>query len=51
MVLPIQAGQSKVYAIISGPFSTRERAEAFAEGAAMPADYWIRGAIQLQGAI
>ena len=51
MVLPIQAGQSRVYAIISGPFSTRERAQDFAEGAAMPADYWIRSAIQLQGAL
>ncbi|MDB3966907.1 hypothetical protein N9399_04050, partial [Porticoccaceae bacterium] len=51
MVLPIQAGQSRVYAIISGPFSTREKAQAFAEGTAMPADYWIRGAIQLQSAI
>ena len=51
MVLPIQAGQSRVYAIISGPFSSREKAEAFAEGTAMPSDYWIRGAAQLQGAI
>ena len=51
MVLPIQAGQSRVYAIISGPFSTRERAKDFAEGAAMPSDYWIRGAIQLKGAL
>jgi hypothetical protein len=51
MVLPIQAGQSRVYAIISGPFSTREKAETFAGGTTMPTDYWIRGAVQLQGAI
>lgn len=48
MVLPMTSGSTTVYAIISGPFSSKPKAQAFADGAAMPADYWVRGAAQLR---
>jgi hypothetical protein len=51
MVLPIKSGQKTVYAIISGPFSTKPKAEAFAERASMPSDFWVRAAGQLRDAM
>ena len=48
MVLPMKSGSTTVYAIISGPFPSKPKAQAFADGAAMPADYWVRGAAQLR---
>ena len=47
IVVPIKTSTSVVYAVISGPFASRERAEKFAKGSGRPADYWIRGASQL----
>jgi hypothetical protein len=45
--VPIKTSTSVAYAVISGPFASRERAEKFAKGSGRPADYWIRGAAQL----
>ena len=47
IVVPIKTSTSVAYAVISGPFASRERAEKFAKGSGRPADYWIRGASQL----
>ena len=47
IVVPIKTSTSVAYAVISGPFASRERAEKFAKGSGRPADYWIRGAAQL----
>jgi hypothetical protein len=51
LVVPIRTPTSVAYAVISGPFDSRERAEVFAKGYGRPADYWIRGALQLEAAI
>ena len=51
LVLPIETPTSVAYAVISGPFTSRERAEKFAKGTGRPADYWIRGALQLEAAL
>ena len=51
LVVPIRTPTSVAYAVISGPFDSRERAEVFAKGYGRPADYWIRGALQLETAI
>jgi hypothetical protein len=47
IVVPMKTSTSVAYAVISGPFASRERAEKFAKGSGRPADYWIRGAAQL----
>jgi hypothetical protein len=51
IVVPIKTSTSVAYAVISGPFASRERAEKFAKGSGRPADYWIRGASQLGAAL
>ena len=50
-IVPIRTSASVAYAVISGPFTSRDRAEVFAKGYGRPADYWIRGALQLEAAI
>ena len=49
MVVPVRLSQKDVYAVISGPFASRPAAATFTQNPGMPADYWIRGATQLQG--
>lgn len=51
IIVPIRTPASVAYAVISGPFASRERAEVFAKGYGRPADYWIRGALQLGAAV
>lgn len=51
IIVPITTPVSVAYAVISGPFSSRESAEVFAKGYGRPADYWIRGALQLEAAV
>ena len=51
IIVPIKTPVSVAYAVISGPFASRERAEVFAKGYGRPADYWIRGALQLEAAV
>lgn len=51
ITVPIRTPASVAYAVISGPFASRERAEVFAKGYGRPADYWIRGALQLEAAV
>ena len=43
-IVPIATGNSIAYAVLSGPFSARDRATEFTKGAGLPADYWIRAA-------
>ncbi|MDG2502454.1 MAG: hypothetical protein P8M77_08695 [Porticoccaceae bacterium] len=47
-VVPIATGNNIAYAVLSGPFSTRDGATAFTQGRGLPADYWIRAAQQLK---
>lgn len=48
IIVPIATGNNVSYAVLSGPFSTRDRATAFTQGRGLPADYWIRAAQQLK---
>jgi hypothetical protein len=47
-VLPITANGEKAYAIISGPFVSREQATEFTEDPLVPADFWIWESTQLR---
>lgn len=47
-VLPITADGEQAYAIISGPFATREQATEFTESSLVPADFWIWESTQLR---
>lgn len=48
IIVPIATDNNVAYAVLSGPFSTRDRASVFAQGRGLPADYWIRTAQQLK---
>ncbi|MDA9095333.1 hypothetical protein N9J88_02950 [Porticoccaceae bacterium] len=50
-IVPIATGNSIAYAVLSGPFSARDRATEFTKGAGLPADYWIRAAGQLKAVV
>jgi hypothetical protein len=47
-VVPLRLSQKDVYGVISGPFASRAAAALFTQDSAVPDDYWIRGAAQLQ---
>ena len=51
MLMPFQTTEDGTYAIISGPFLSKEKAIAFVSSPGMPKDYWIRSAKTLQSAI
>ncbi len=51
LTVPITTGNKVAYAVLSGPFSTRDDATAFTQGRGLPADYWIRPAQQLKTAV
>lgn len=50
-VVPITISNATAYAVISGPFSTRDGATEFTKASGLPADYWIRGAQQLKSVV
>ena len=47
-VVPLRLSQKKAYGVVSGPFTTRAAAALFTQDSAVPDDYWIRSAAQLQ---
>ena len=51
MLLPLQTPKGAIYAIISGPFLSKENATAFVSNPGMPKDYWIRPTKTLQSVI
>ena len=51
MLMPLQTSEGAIYAIISGPFLSKEKATAFVSNPGMPKDYWIRPAKTLQSVI
>lgn len=51
MLMPLQTSEGAIYAIISGPFLSKEKATAFVSNPGMPKDYWIRPATKLQSVI
>ena len=50
-IVSIATGNSIAYAVLSGPFSARDRATEFTKGTGLPADYWIRAAGQLKAVV
>ena len=48
MLMPLQTAEGTIYAIISGPFLSKEKAIAFVSSPDMPKDFWIRPAKTLQ---
>jgi hypothetical protein len=51
MVLEIKIADKLSYAVVSGPFVSRNSAQSFAKEPGRPADYWIRRAPELAAAI
>ena len=51
MLIPLQTPEGAIYAIISGPFLSKEKATAFVSNPGMPKEYWIRPAKTLQSVI
>lgn len=47
-VVPLRLSQKNAYGVVSGPFTTRAAAALFTQDSAVPDDYWIRSAAQLQ---
>ena len=47
-VVPLRLSQNNAYGVVSGPFTTRAAAALFTQDSAVPDDYWIRSAAQLQ---
>ncbi|MDB4581008.1 hypothetical protein N9083_01015, partial [Porticoccaceae bacterium] len=47
-VVPLRLSQNNAYGAVSGPFTTRAAAALFTQDSAVPDDYWIRSAAQLQ---
>lgn len=51
LVVPVSLRQATVYSVVSGPFSSRSTAALFTQNKAIPNDYWIRNAVQLQAVL
>ena len=51
LIVPIRLRQGTVYSIVSGPFNSRSAAALFTQNKAIPNDYWIRNAVQLQAVL
>jgi hypothetical protein len=51
LVVPVSLRQATVYSVVSGPFSSRSTAALFTQKKAIPNDYWIRNAVQLQAVL
>ena len=47
-VVPLRLSKKNAYGVVSGPFTTRAAAALFTQDSAVPDDYWIRSAAQLQ---
>jgi len=47
-VVPVRINQKNAFAVVSGPFRSRSAAALFTQNSAVPDDYWIRGAAELQ---
>ena len=50
-VVPVRLRQSTAYSVVSGPFESRSTAALFTQNKAIPDDYWIRSAVQLQAVL
>jgi hypothetical protein len=50
-VVPVRLRQSIAYSVVSGPFESRSTAALFTQNKAIPDDYWIRSAVQLQAVL
>ena len=44
LIVPIVSGENRFFAVISGPFQSRESADSWAKEIELPADFWIRNA-------
>ena len=44
LIVPINSGENRFLAVISGPFQSRESADIWAKEFGLPADFWIRSA-------
>ena len=51
LVVPMRLRQGTVYSVVSGPFESRSAAALFTQNKAIPNDYWIRNAVQLQAVL
>jgi hypothetical protein len=51
LVVPVSLRQATVYSVVSGPFRSRSPAALFTQNKAIPNDYWIRNAVQLQAVL
>jgi hypothetical protein len=51
LVVPVRLRQATVYSVVSGPFNSRSTAALFTQNKAIPNDYWIRNAVQLQAVL